>query len=95
MAASNDLMRLRMRKTMKHLLSGRQVILLLASLLAVMGMVLAQSTVQVGYSVFTADSGSRLPVGTALFRVSDSAGVVVSEAGVGAAEPIRRTDLCR
>ncbi|MBI4472524.1 MAG: hypothetical protein HY646_07635, partial [Acidobacteria bacterium] len=53
------------------------------------GWVTGQTSLQVGYCVYTADVSSGLPVGTALFRVSDSAGVVVSEAGVAAAEPIR------
>src|SRR5262245_36758135 len=78
-----------MRKTMRRFQSGRQVILLAVVLPALICFVTAQSSLQVGYSIYTADTSSRLPVGTALFRGSDSTGVVVSEAGVGAAEPIR------
>jgi len=73
----------------QHFLAGRRTIFALAVALLWIWSVSAQSPLQVGYSVYSADSGSRIPVGSALFRVSDGAGVVVSEAGVGAAEPIR------
>jgi len=56
-------------------------------------LVSAQSSLQVGYAVFTADAGSRLPVGTALFTVTNRDGILVSQAGVGAVEPFRRGRL--
>src|SRR5437870_1230606 len=49
-----------------------------------------QSSLQVGYSVITPDPGTRRPVGTALFSVTNSQGVLVSQAGIEAVEPIRR-----
>ena len=66
----------------------RTAILAWVALLFLSNPLCAQSSLEVGYSVFSADIGSSLPVGAALFRVSDSAGVVVSEAGVGSAKPI-------
>lgn len=48
-----------------------------------------QGSLQVGYTVFTADAGSQTPVGSALFSVTNTSGVLVSQAGVGAVEPIR------
>jgi len=56
-------------------------------------LVSAQSSLQVGYAVFTADAGSRLPVGSALFTVTNRDGILVSQAGVGAVEPFRRGRL--
>lgn len=62
----------------------------LTVLLAATGLwVAAQNQVQVGYAVLLPDAGVSLPVGSALFSYSNSSGVLVSEAGVGAAEPIR------
>ena len=43
---------------------------------------------QVGYTVLTPDAGSRAPTGTALFTFVNSSGMLVSQAGVGAVEPI-------
>jgi hypothetical protein len=76
--------------SLKESVSKLRVILAaLSTLLALICWLYAQASVQVGYSVYTADSGYRIPVGSALFRVTNAAGIVVSEAGVGAAEPIR------
>jgi sugar lactone lactonase YvrE len=47
-----------------------------------------QARLQVGYTVMTADPGTTLPVATALFSYTNSAGILVSQAGVAAAEPI-------
>ncbi len=47
-----------------------------------------QAQIQVGYTLLTADAGTSVPVGTALFTVTNSQGVLVSQAGVGAAEPV-------
>src|SRR5882672_9476481 len=49
----------------------------------------AQAQTQVGYMVLTAAGGSSSPVGSALFSFTNSDGVLVSEAGVAASEPIR------
>src|SRR2546425_6309772 len=49
----------------------------------------SQSSTQVGYLILDADSSTRLPVGTALFSYTNTDGVLVSEAGVGSAEPMR------
>lgn len=65
---------------------------LLKALAAVIGLavwVAAQTQTQVGYCVLTSDVGSSVPVGSALFSYRNSSGVLVSEAGVGAAEAIR------
>ncbi len=48
----------------------------------------SQSQLQAGYAIITA-SGGTAPVGTALFSFTNSSGVLVWQAGVGAAEPIR------
>ena len=48
----------------------------------------SQSHIDVGYTLLTADPGSSVPVGTALFTVTNSQGVLVSQAGVAAADPI-------
>lgn len=48
----------------------------------------SQSTLQVGYTTVTADVGTPLPVGTALFSYTNTSGVLVSQAGVGAMEPV-------
>ena len=50
----------------------------------------AQTTLQVGYSVVRLDSGSGIPVGTAVFSFKNGDGVLVTEAGVGAVEPVMR-----
>ncbi len=46
-----------------------------------------QSQTQTGYTLLTADSSTPVPVGSALFTYTNSQGVVVSQAGVAAAEP--------
>ena len=48
----------------------------------------AWSQIQVGYTVLTSDEGSPSPTGTALFTYTNSSGTLVSQAGVGAVEPI-------
>src|SRR5689334_7749163 len=47
-----------------------------------------QAQTQVGYTVLVSDAGSSSPVGSALFSYTNSAGVLVSEAGVGAVQPV-------
>jgi hypothetical protein len=48
----------------------------------------AQSQTQVGYTSLTAEAGSIIPVGTALFSYRNSEGILVAQAGVSASEPI-------
>ena len=48
----------------------------------------SQSQLQAGYAMVTADAGTSLPVGTALFSYTNASGVLVSQAGVGAVEPV-------
>ena len=49
----------------------------------------SQSPTQVGYLILDADSSTRVPIGTVLFSYTNTDGVLVSEAGVGSAEPMR------
>ena len=46
-------------------------------------------TVRVGYGRISADAGSAAPSGIAIFQFRDSEGVLISEAGVPAAGPVR------
>ena len=46
-------------------------------------------TVRVGYGGIRADAGSSTPSGIAIFQFRDSEGVLISEAGVPAARPVR------
>jgi len=57
------------------------VLLLIAGVAAWLG---AQAQPQVGYAILAPDPGGNSPVGSALFSYTNS-GVLVSEAGVGAA----------
>ena len=50
----------------------------------------AQDTLQVGYSVVRLESGTGIPAGTAVFSFTNGDGVLVTEAGVGAVEPVMR-----
>ena len=50
----------------------------------------AQDTLQVGYSKLRLESGTGIPVGTAVFSYTNGTGVLVTEAGVGAVEPVLR-----
>ena len=70
-------------------LAGLALGLLLVSLLFVYSVRSQGGGLEVGYAVLTGENGSRVPVASALFSLR-SAGVLVSEAGVGAVEPIRR-----
>jgi sugar lactone lactonase YvrE len=47
----------------------------------------SQTSLEVGYTLITADTGTVLPVGTALFSYTNPSGVLISQAGVGAAQP--------
>ncbi len=67
----------------------RRFALLALFAVALFCFVYSQSALQVGYAVITAGSGSSTPVGTALFTFTNAAGVMIWQAGVGAAEPIR------
>ena len=46
-------------------------------------------TLRVGYGRIRADAGSTTPSGAAIFQFRDSLGVLISEAGVPAARPVR------
>jgi sugar lactone lactonase YvrE len=48
-----------------------------------------QSQQQVGYMILSADPGAILPIGAALFSYTDSDGTLVSQAGVGAVQPLQ------
>ncbi len=48
-----------------------------------------QSQISVGYAVLLPNAGTSSPAASALFGYSNASGVLVSEAGVGAAEPMR------
>ena len=61
------------------------VLLLIAGVVAWLG---GQSQTQVGYTILAPDPAGNSPVGSALFSYTNSAGVLVSEAGVGAAQPL-------
>ena len=50
----------------------------------------AQGTIQVGYTVVTRTAGTEMPIGTAVFSYRNGDGVLVTEAGVGAAELVSR-----
>jgi sugar lactone lactonase YvrE len=58
------------------------------SLLALALLAQSQSQLQVGYAVVTASAGSGTPVGSVLFSFTNPDGVLVSQAGVGGAEPL-------
>ena len=47
-----------------------------------------ERTTQVGYGRIRAEAGSTTPSGIAIFQFRDSAGVLISEAGVPASEPV-------
>ena len=65
-----------------------KLVLLIGSLAGLVLFVYSQNPLQVGYAVLTADTGSGVPVGTALFSSTNAEGVLVWEAGVAAVEPI-------
>ena len=50
----------------------------------------SQSPLQVGYGIISSDGDAPLPVATALFAFRNEEGVLVTEAGVAAVQPIRR-----
>ncbi len=64
------------------------VLLLFSTMLCLSSWLLSQSKLIVGYSVVTADAGMVLPVGAALFSYTNADGILVSQAGVGAVQPI-------
>ena len=73
-------------RTRFAILAATAVLLLgLAGLLVVY----SQDVLLVGYALVEADPDSALPVVSALFSFHNAQGVLVSEAGVGAVEPIR------
>ena len=74
---------------MIDILSNRRIALLALGVCVLLFPSGALGQVQVGYTVLTPDAGSRAPTGTALFTYVNPSGVLVSQAGVGAVEPIR------
>ena len=48
----------------------------------------AAQTLQVGFVIATPDAGNAMAAGSALFAYRNASGVLVSEAGVGAAQPV-------
>jgi hypothetical protein len=68
---------------------------LLASAIAAgaVALLYSQSQVQVGYAIITANAGVPAPVASALFTYSNTAGVIVSQAGVASAPPFLRSRL--
>ncbi len=63
---------------------------LLAALLASLWLFSGQGGLQIGYLVVESEDGSPVPVGTALFSFRNADGILVSEAGVGAAQTLSR-----
>ena len=49
-----------------------------------------QTTIQVGYTLVRLNEGTEIPVGTAVFSYTNPDGVLVTEAGVGAVDPVVR-----
>src|SRR5687768_6867366 len=68
--------------------SKRMAVLVSILTIACILSVYAQSSLRVGYTILTADDGSTLPIASALFTYANSSGVLVSQAGIAAAEPI-------
>ncbi len=73
---------------MRYTLLKRLALPVFAIILGITAFIFPQSQLQVGYAVLTTDSGTRIPVATALFTYTNSSGILVSQAGVGAVEPI-------
>ena len=78
---------------------GISVILRVSLILAGIGIALVlmtnhrsvrgESSLRAGYGVVTADTGASVPVGAALLSVTNSAGVLVSKAGIAGVEAVR------
>src|SRR5207249_11421744 len=66
----------------------RTCLTVLAAFVAISRWLWPQAQLQVGYAILTADSGSTAPVAAALFTFSNPNGILVSQAGVAATEPI-------
>ncbi|MDA2935191.1 IPT/TIG domain-containing protein, partial [Acidobacteria bacterium AH-259-D05] len=60
----------------------------LMGVLTALTLLVYSQTVEEGYAILTADTGSALPQGTALFSSTNADGVLVWEAGVAAVEPL-------
>src|SRR6266568_4413064 len=71
-----------------RLVLKRTCLTLLAVCVAISSWLWPQAQLQVGYTILTADSGSTAPVAAALFSFSNPNGILVSQAGVAATEPI-------
>ncbi|MDA2935577.1 hypothetical protein MYX82_14765, partial [Acidobacteria bacterium AH-259-D05] len=78
---------------MRYLKAARRSLFLFAAAIGILlcvYSVYSQSGLQVGFGVITADGGSEIGVGTALFSLKNTEGVLIWEAGVAAVEPIPR-----
>ena len=82
-----------MKEMSLGVMDRRRVSSLLVTLFLLCWWSYAQGTLQVGYTLVRLDSGSGVPVGTAVFSFTNPDGVLVTEAGVGAVEPIARGRL--
>src|SRR6266516_4872004 len=71
-----------------RLVLKRTCLTVLAACLAISSWLWPQAPLQVVYIILTADSGSTAPVAAALFSFSNPNGILVSQAGVAATEPI-------
>ncbi|MGI8785519.1 MAG: IPT/TIG domain-containing protein [Acidobacteriota bacterium] len=67
----------------------RTILILVATTLVLAFVAYSQTLLQVGYVVVSPGPASAAPVGTALFSFTNPQGVLLWEAGVAAAEPIR------
>ncbi|MBI4474022.1 MAG: SMP-30/gluconolactonase/LRE family protein [Acidobacteria bacterium] len=74
---------------MKYLRAGRRAMLVLVAVMLLVYFVSAQGQLRAGYALFRPDTGSRTPVGSALFTFTNASGVLVSQAGVAPVESIR------
>ena len=75
---------------MRHVFRQRFVLVVLILWGGVGSWSYAQDTLQVGYSTLRLESGTGIPVGTAVFSYTNPTGVLVTEAGVSAVEPVMR-----
>ena len=75
---------------MRHVFRQRFVLVVLILWGGVGSWSYAQDTLQVGYSTLRLESGTGNPVGTAVFSYTNGTGVLVTEAGVSAVEPVMR-----
>ena len=73
---------------MPRILTHRRIGLLTLAICLLLAPSRALGQIQVGYTVLTPDGGGQAPTGTALFTFTNGSGILVSQAGVGAVEPL-------